>query len=102
VAPFQLAAGASCAQNIAYLPSTAGLTTGSVTVSGPGIVPQTILLAGTAATAAATVVLTTNSAAVFAGQPVTFSAAVSTPNSVPATGTVTFLSGSTHQIGDAR
>ena len=98
---FQLAAGAHCAQNIAYLPSTAGMTTGSVTVSGPGIVPQTILLTGTAATAPATVALTASSATVFAGQPVTFSVAVSTPNAVHATGTVTCYNSSA-QIGSVQ
>jgi sugar lactone lactonase YvrE len=102
--PFQLAAGGHCAQNIAYLPSTAGTAKGSVTVSGPGIVPQTILLTGTAATAATaptTIALTASSATVFAGQPVTFSVAVSTPNAVPATGTVTFYNDSV-QIGSVQ
>jgi sugar lactone lactonase YvrE len=99
--PFQLGAGASCAQDIAYLPSTAGTAKGSVTVSGPGIVPQTILLTGTVATALATVALTASSATVFAGQPVTFSVVVSTPNAVPAAGTVTFYNGSA-QIGSVQ
>jgi hypothetical protein len=99
--PIQLAAGASCTQNIAYLPLAAGTASGSVSVSGPGIVPQTILLSGSAATAAAAIALTASSTTAFAGQPVTFNVTVTTANSFIATGTVTFYDGSA-QIGSVQ
>ena len=99
--PIQLAAGGSCTQNITYLPSTAGTVNGSVTVSGPGIVPQTILLTGSAATASAAVALTASSAAAFAGQPVTLNIAVTTAIPAIATGTVTFYDGGA-QIGSVQ
>jgi sugar lactone lactonase YvrE len=96
--PIQLAAGASCTQNIAYMPSIAGTVSGSLAVSGPGIVSQTILLTGSATTASAAVALTSSGSAAFAGQPVTFNVAVTAANGGMATGTVTFYDGGT-QIG---
>ncbi len=45
--PVTLAPATSCTENVAFVPTSAGAATGSVTVSGSGLVPQTVVLAGT-------------------------------------------------------
>ena len=93
--PITLAAGTSCTQNLAFLPLTATAATGSVTFSGTGVVPQSILLAGTGLKAATTTSVSSSLAAALFGQPVTFTATVSAAGSVSPTGTVSFYDGST-------
>ncbi len=95
--PVTLAPGASCTENIAFMPTAAGAVTGSVTVSGSGLVPQTVLLTGTGVQGASTTTLTANTASALVGQPVTFTATVQSGGS----GTVSFYDGAT-QIGTAQ
>lgn len=103
--PITLAAGATCTQNIAFLPATVGAANGSVVFSGTGIVPQSILLAGAAVTTATTTTLVSSSASPFVTQTITFTATVlpisTTANSVKPTGTVSFFDGAT-LIGTAQ
>jgi sugar lactone lactonase YvrE len=94
-APITLPPGASCTQNVAYLPTAAGIASGSVTFNGAGVVAQTILLTGNATTAATTTTLTSNIAAPLVGQSITLTATVTPAGAGTATGTVTFYAGST-------
>lgn len=93
--PITLAAGASCTQNVAFLPVAAGSASGSVVFGGTGVVPQTILLTGTAVQAATTSTLTSSAAAPFINQNVTFTATVAPAGAGTPTGTVTFYNGGT-------
>ncbi|HEY5330098.1 MAG TPA: Ig-like domain repeat protein [Acidobacteriaceae bacterium] len=93
--PVTLAAGASCTQNVAFLPVAPGAATGSVVFSGTGVVPQTVLLAGTGVQSATTVTLSSNNVAPFAAQPVTFTAVVKPAGAGTATGTMSFFDGPT-------
>ncbi len=103
--PITLAAGATCTQNIAFLPTTVGAANGSVVFSGTGIVPQSILLSGAAITTATTTTLISSIASPFVTQTITFTATVlpvsTTANSVKPTGTVSFYDGAT-LIGTAQ
>jgi Bacterial Ig-like domain (group 3)/NHL repeat len=75
-APITLAAGASCTQNLELLPVAAGTSTGSVVFTGTDIVPQSILLTGTATVSPTTVTLTSSVNPALAGQPITYTAVV--------------------------
>lgn len=93
--PITLAAGASCTQNIAFLPTASGTATGSVAFGGTGVVPQSILLSGTGIQTATTVTLSSNIAAPFVGQPITLTATVTSAGAGTPTGTVSFYDGAT-------
>jgi sugar lactone lactonase YvrE len=95
VASITLAPGANCTENIAFLPTSAGATSGSVTVTGSGIIPQTVLLAGIGAESTTTIALTSNSTSAFIGQPVTFTATVKPAGLGMASGKVSFYDGTT-------
>lgn len=92
-APIALAAGASCTQNVAFLPTVAGPINGSVVFGGTGVVPQSILLSGTGTQAATTVTLSSNVAVSFAGQPITLTATVKPAGPGIPTGTVSLYDG---------
>lgn len=89
--PIVLAAGASCTQNIDFIPVASGSSAGSVTFGGAGVVPQNILLSGSAVQSSTTIALVTNASPGLLGQPITFTATVTAPGA--ATGTVTFHDG---------
>ena len=91
--PITLSAGTSCTENLELLPIAAGPANGSVVFSGTGVVPQRILLSGTAIQAPTTVALTSNINPVLAGQPVTYTAVVDTIGLGTPTGTVAFDAG---------
>ena len=91
--PVSLAAAATCTENIGYLPAAAGAATGSVVFSGAGVVPQTILLAGTGTKASTSVTLTTSINPAFVTQSVTFTATVVPVGLGTPTQTVTFYDG---------
>jgi sugar lactone lactonase YvrE len=91
--PITLSASGSCTENIEFLPIIAGSASGSVIFGGTGVVPQAILLTGTATQAPTTVTLTTNVNPALAGQPVTYAAVVNTIGRGTATGTVAFDAG---------
>lgn len=95
--PVTLAPATSCTENVAFIPTSAGAATGSVTVSGSGLVPQTVLLAGTSVHGASITTLTASTVSALAGQPVTFTATVQ-PS---AGGTVSFYDGAA-QLGTAQ
>jgi Bacterial Ig-like domain (group 3)/NHL repeat len=93
--PITLAAGATCTQNIAFLPIAPGAASGSVLFGGAGIVPQSILLTGTGVQTATALTLASNIAAPFAGQAIIFTATVQLTGGGTPTGSVTFLDGTT-------
>jgi sugar lactone lactonase YvrE len=94
-APITLTPGASCTQNIAFLPIASGVSTGSVAFGGVGVVPQSILLSGTGIQTATTVTLSSNMAMPFVGQPITLTATVKATGVGTPTGKVSFYDGST-------
>jgi hypothetical protein len=93
--PITLAAGTNCTQNVAFLPTVSGASGGSVAFGGTGIVPQSILLTGTAVQTATTVTLASNMATPFAGQAIIFTATVKPTGFGTPTGTVSFYDGTT-------
>ena len=93
--PIALAPGTNCTQNVAFLPSTPGASSGSVAFGGTGIVPQSILLTGTGVPTATTVTLVSNVASPFAGQDITFTATVKPTGVGTPTGNVSFFDGAT-------
>lgn len=93
--PITLAAGASCTQNLAFLPVTTGTATGSVVVGGGNSVPQTVLLAGTGTQSSTMTTLTTNIPTALTGQTVTFTATVQPQGIGSPSGTVSFYFGTT-------
>ena len=52
--PITLAANASCTVQVLFVPPSAGTASGSITFSGAGVVPQTVLLTGNGVQVAAT------------------------------------------------
>ena len=88
--PITLAAGATCTQNLELLPVAAGPSTGSVVFTGTGIVPQSILLTGSATSSPTTVTLTSSVNPALAGQPITYTATVTPTGLGTPTGTVAF------------
>ena len=99
--PLSIAANASCTENISFLPTVTGAVSGSVVFSGAGVVPQTVLVGGSAVRSATTLTLTSNAVTVLIGEPITFSAVVQPAGSGTATGTVSFFDGTT-QIGTSQ
>ncbi|MDE1160665.1 MAG: Ig-like domain repeat protein [Acidobacteriaceae bacterium] len=95
VEPISLAAGASCTQNVAFLPTAVGAMSGSVIFGGTGVINQTILLAGTAVPASTTTTVTTSLAQVLAQQSTTFTAQVLPAGLGTPTGTVQFYANGT-------
>jgi len=91
--PISLAPGASCTQNVAFLPAAPGAASGSVVFGGAGTVPQTILLAGTGTQSSTTTTLTTNVPTALAGQAITFTATVQPSGLGAPSGSVAFYSG---------
>jgi len=97
--PIALPPNASCTENIAFLPATTGPVTGAVIFGGAGVVPQSILLAGTGTQSsqtvqtATTIALTSNVAGPFVGQAITLTATVTPAGAGTATGTVSFYDG---------
>jgi hypothetical protein len=91
--PVTLAAGASCTQNIAFLPTASGAASGSVVFSGTGVIPQSILLTGTGTQTATAVTLISNFATPLVGQPITLTAIVKPTGLGTPTGTVSFYDG---------
>ena len=94
-APVVLAAGTSCTQNIAFLPSKAGVVSGNVVFSGSGVVPQTILLTGSGTEANTGTVLSSTATVLLSGQSVTLTAAIKPQGLGTPTGTLSFLDGGT-------
>jgi Bacterial Ig-like domain (group 3)/NHL repeat len=93
--PITLVSGASCTQNVAFLPIASGTATGSVVFGGTGVVPQSILLSGAGIQTATTVTLSSNIATPFVGQPITLTATVKLTGVGTPTGTVSFYDGAT-------
>jgi sugar lactone lactonase YvrE len=93
--PIALAAGANCTQNVAFLPVAPGAANGSVVFGGTGVLPQSILLAGTGVQTGTTIALSSNIPAPFANQAITFTAVVKPTGLGAPTGNVTFLDGTT-------
>ncbi len=91
--PISLAPGASCTQNVAFLPTAPGATSGSVVFGGAGTVPQTILLAGTGTQSGTTTTLTTNVPTALTGQAITFTATVKPSGLGAPSGNVAFYNG---------
>jgi Bacterial Ig-like domain (group 3) len=88
--PITLAAGASCTESIEFLPVAAGPVNGSIVFGGTGVVPQTILLTGSATQAPTTISLVASVNPALAGQPVIYTAIVGTAGQGAPTGTVAF------------
>lgn len=88
--PITLAAGASCTQDIEFLPVAIGAGSGSVVFSGTGVVPQKILLTGTGTQSSTTTSLQSNVAAPLAGQAVTITATVHPAGAGMPLGSVSF------------
>lgn len=97
--PISLTAGQSCTEAVVFEPTAPGVTQGSLVVSGSNVVPQTILLSGTASQSTPSITLTASASAVLLDNPVTLTAVVASANGTPS-GTVSFLEG-TVPIGSA-
>jgi hypothetical protein len=93
--PITLTPGANCTQNVVFLPTASGAASGSVVFGGTGVVPQSILLTGTAVQTATTITLASNMATPFVGQAITFTATVKPTGFGTPTGTVSFYDGTT-------
>jgi hypothetical protein len=93
--PIALTAGQNCTEAIVFDPSAAGNSQGSLVVSGSGVVPQTILLSGTATQSAVIPVLTSSANPSAFGGAVTFTATVGAGNTPTPTGSITFYDGAT-------
>jgi sugar lactone lactonase YvrE len=94
--PITLPANASCTEDIAFLPTTTGPFTGAVIFGGAGVVPQSILLAGTGtqlSQTATTISLASNVAGPLVGQAITLTATVTPAGAGTATGTISFYDG---------
>ncbi|WP_263409943.1 NHL domain-containing protein [Terriglobus tenax] len=91
--PIALSAGASCTQNVAFLPTAVGPASGSVVFGGNGVTSQSILLTGSGAQATTFTTLTSSLATPLFGQAVTLSATVTPQGVGNATGLVSFYDG---------
>jgi Bacterial Ig-like domain (group 3)/NHL repeat len=94
-APITLAAGASCTQGLAFLPTATGAAAGSVAIGAPGVVAQGLLLAGTGIQAATMSTLSATADPALAGQNVVFTAVVAPTGLGTPTGSVAFYDGAT-------
>jgi hypothetical protein len=92
--PITLASGASCTQNIAFVPAAIGTVAGSVTFGGSGVVAEKSLLTGSGVQATTTTTLTSSAATPFINQPITFTATVAPLGTGNAIGLVSFYDGS--------
>lgn len=90
--PITLTAGSSCTLSIDFAPTTVGVTNGSITLNGASITPQTLLLSGTGTQGTDSLQLGGNFSTVYGSG--TLTAALSSGSQV-ATGSITFLEGST-------
>ena len=88
--PITLAAGSSCTANVELLSEMTGPSKGSIVFSGPGVVPNTILLAGSATSSPTTVVLSSNVNPALNGQPIVYTAIITPAGIGFPTGTVAF------------
>jgi Bacterial Ig-like domain (group 3)/NHL repeat len=93
--PIALAEGATCTQNVAFLPTSPGAANGSVVFGGTGVVPQSILLAGSGVQTATAVTLVSSAASAFVGQSITFTATVKPTGVGMPTGNVSFYDSAT-------
>ncbi|ACO34549.1 Ig-like domain repeat protein [Acidobacterium sp.] len=91
--PIALAANASCTQAIVFQPAHTGSQQGSITVGGSSLVPQTILLSGSATISSATPQLTSSLNPSIYGKAVTFTATVAAGTQPTPTGSITFSDG---------
>jgi sugar lactone lactonase YvrE len=91
-APITLAAGASCTVNLAFAPVATGAATGSILLNGAGLTPQTLLLRGSGVQGVDALHLSGPATTMYGTGTLTATLASGTQT---ATGTVTFLSGST-------
>jgi GNAT superfamily N-acetyltransferase len=98
--PINLGPGATCTQNVAFLPPDVGQGSGSVVVGGGTTVPQTVLLAGTAVPVSTTTKVTTNVPTALTGQTVTLVATVQPTGLGSPTGSIKFFNNGV-QIGTA-
>ncbi|MGI4793719.1 MAG: Ig-like domain repeat protein [Janthinobacterium lividum] len=92
--PLTLQSGAGCSATVAYLPVASGAASGSLTVGGSGILPQTVLLAGTSGQGTTMTSLVADASSALAGQPVTFTATVQPGGAGLPDGSVQFYDGS--------
>jgi hypothetical protein len=92
VPPINLGPGATCTQNVAFLPTGVGQGSGSMVVGGGTSVPQSVLLAGTAVPVSTTTKVTTNVPTALTGQTVMLVASVQPAGLGLPTGSVTFFS----------
>jgi hypothetical protein len=93
--PIALTAGQNCTEAIVFDPSAAGNSQGRLVVSGSGVVPQTILLSGTATQSAAIPVLTSSANPSAFGNAVTLTATVGAGSTPTPTGSITFYDDAT-------
>ncbi len=93
--PISLSSGSSCTQNIEFLPTAAGSSAGSVILGGSGVVPQTVLLSGSATQSAAIPVLASSLNPSVYGNSVTFTATMPAGSTPAPTGTIAFYDGTT-------
>lgn len=102
-APFQLAAGASCSLDLSFTPQTVGATSALLEVDVQNAAIQRVTLSGnglrTGTQLASTTSLQTSGSLSYAGMPLTMTAAVLGGSTTSATGTVSFLDGTT-PLGD--
>ncbi|MEO6924270.1 MAG: Ig-like domain repeat protein, partial [Bryocella sp.] len=94
-APVTLAVGSSCTQFVAFAPTAAGATSGSILYSGTGIVPSTILFSGTGTQASTITTLTASATNINPNQSVILTASVASTTSGVPTGTATFFDNGT-------
>ncbi len=91
--PVTVAAGSSCTVQVAFAPTAGGVTSGSVVISGAGLTPQTVLLSGTGTQGTDALTLTGTQSSIYGGA-VSLTATLASGSQI-ATGTVTFMAGST-------
>lgn len=99
--PITLPPGASCTENLAFLPSSSGAASGSATLSGSGLLPQTVLLSGIGVQGTTTIRIAADNTSALLNQPVAFTATVVPAGAGMPGGTVTFYDRST-QLGTAQ
>lgn len=93
VSPVVLAAGASCTQNLAFVPAAPGVAGGTAVLSGAGLLQDTLALSATGTQAQTTMMLGSNANTLVLGQTVTLTASVDPAGPDIPTGSVTFFEG---------